>query len=316
MARYYHEGRPELDDFVFDSSYQTRTRTQKLLRPKFWRAQSAGTEQNSKVHARHMRPLCEVINTSESPRIYLLLASIDRTDQTSMEPSGKNLVLYVSLNFTLDSTRLNFPKMHYLHWETDRARIKCSDTMKDATENPSSTLAEVVEQAAAQEQIDQSIRHSLYNSSSPSGLDNNIPMARMISPTRVRRRKALAQLLFLASSLYETMTSHTNRKLILDYLHNDPPLHPRRTLDQSYYGALKSTHARDRDQVVYRYTSPTTHECRRQPQGKACQDCMTDIQKVPRVVMVDQLWMWILDDRKSLRSLPIIQCITTNRIDG
>lgn len=60
----------------------------------------------------------------------------------------------------------------------------------------------------------------------------------------------------------------------------ESPLHIRRTLDQSHFLNLKDTSHRDQDQVVYRAT--------RLPW------------RVPgnltRVVMVDQLWMWILDD--------------------
>jgi len=55
-------------------------------------------------------------------------------------------------------------------------------------------------------------------------------------------------------------------------------LHLRRTLDQAYYSSiLKSTEARDRDQVVERYsrtTWPTNGD--------------------HRVLMVDTLWMWVL----------------------
>ena len=57
-------------------------------------------------------------------------------------------------------------------------------------------------------------------------------------------------------------------------------LHIRRTLDQSYFLNLKDTSQRDRDQVVYRATKW---------QGN-----------LARVVMVDQLWLWILDERTFL----------------
>jgi hypothetical protein len=54
-------------------------------------------------------------------------------------------------------------------------------------------------------------------------------------------------------------------------------LHLRRTLDQAYYSILKSTEARDRDQVVERYSRRTWPE-----EGDH------------RVLMVDNLWMWVL----------------------
>ena len=61
--------------------------------------------------------------------------------------------------------------------------------------------------------------------------------------------------------------------LLRTHLLSERPIHIRRTLDQSYYWTLKDTSARDQDQVVYRATKDQN----------------------ARIVMVDQLWMWILD---------------------
>ncbi|KAG7144074.1 hypothetical protein HYQ46_007190 [Verticillium longisporum] len=55
-----------------------------------------------------------------------------------------------------------------------------------------------------------------------------------------------------------------------------------RTLDQAYYWTLNTTKSRDRDQVV----------------------CTAGIQKVSRVMMVDQLWMWVLDEKTLITSFP------------
>ncbi|KAF3759987.1 hypothetical protein M406DRAFT_358672 [Cryphonectria parasitica EP155] len=67
-----------------------------------------------------------------------------------------------------------------------------------------------------------------------------------------------------------------------------PPLHIRRTLDQAYFMTLKDTSKRDRDQVVYRATKT--------PWFKAG--------GVTRVMMVDQLWLWILDDYTIITAFP------------
>ena len=72
-----------------------------------------------------------------------------------------------------------------------------------------------------------------------------------------------------------------DEKLLRKHLTSERPVHIRRTLDQSYYWTLKDTSDRDRDQVVYRATK------------KADQN-----PQIPRIVMVDQLWMWILDGSK------------------
>ncbi|KAI0403886.1 hypothetical protein F4802DRAFT_274543 [Xylaria palmicola] len=61
--------------------------------------------------------------------------------------------------------------------------------------------------------------------------------------------------------------------LIKAYLNSNPPLHPRRTLDQFFYHGI-DTSARDTDQVVYRF-------CQRYGMEE-------------KVFMVDQLWLWII----------------------
>jgi hypothetical protein len=111
----------------------------------------------------------------------------------------------------------------------------------------------------------------------------------------------------------------------------DPPLHIRRTLDQSYFFTLKDTTHRDKDQVVYRQTKMRKEESydgrsrKSRSRVEQKQDAMKDTgsgQKmhlrnrcaetnsrreasftklvgVARVVMVDQLWLWILDESES-----------------
>jgi hypothetical protein len=80
----------------------------------------------------------------------------------------------------------------------------------------------------------------------------------------------------------DAMDYFDDEELLRQNLHKDPPLHVRRTLDQYYFSTLEETSARDKDQVVYRETQ--------YGQG---------IQSRARVVMVDQLWLWILDDSMS-----------------
>ncbi|KAI3320523.1 hypothetical protein HD806DRAFT_538359 [Xylariaceae sp. AK1471] len=75
------------------------------------------------------------------------------------------------------------------------------------------------------------------------------------------------------------MDYEDDEKLLRDYVDATAPLHVRRTLDQYYFPTLEDTSARDKDQVVYRGTK----------QGR---------QGRTRVVMVDQLWLWIINDGK------------------
>lgn len=182
--------------------------------------------------------------------------------------------------------------MPYLHWETDRGRTKSAEVIKEISKMRFSTLGEVVEQVTANENArfgqPQHLNHDTLLPHPPSYNATKAPLA--------DRREALGKLLRTAAQLSEAMDSHLDEKLMYEYLHADPPLQPRRTLDQSYYGALKSTQARDRDQVVYRATTPTQHVCVKRNPNDKCPDCQQDIRKVPRLIMVDQLWMWILDE--------------------
>jgi hypothetical protein len=59
-----------------------------------------------------------------------------------------------------------------------------------------------------------------------------------------------------------------------DYLNEGSSLHPRRSLDQFFYSRLSDTTTRDNDQVVSKHTL-------RSPGG-------------PKMVMVDQLWLWVI----------------------
>jgi hypothetical protein len=78
---------------------------------------------------------------------------------------------------------------------------------------------------------------------------------------RVSSRNALGQYLIDTAKLYEIMSTFRDKQMIKKYIYHHPPLHPRRTLDQSYYCTLKTTAARDRDQVVYRGTKVNHDQC-------------------------------------------------------
>jgi hypothetical protein len=190
-------------------------------------------------------------------------------------------------------------KMPYLHWETDRGRMRSADTIKEASKVKLSSMAEVVDRAAVLKD------HGTYpDRLSQTRNDFNQPQlsARpLVAAPRTQRMRILGKMLLSAAALLEAMDFRLDEKLIYEYLHQRPPLHPRRTLDQSYYGALKNTGTRDRDQVVYRATTPEPHDCleRMDKKGGKCKQCHKDIRKVPRLIMVDQLWMWILDESMS-----------------
>lgn len=122
------------------------------------------------------------------------------------------------------------------------------------------------------------------------------------------------------------MSNYRDKMILREYLTKDPPLHPRRTLDQAYYWILQSTKKRDRDQVVYRGTTTKPGDFHRYDRetGKwldhedfrqegECDRCRRNIQTLSRVVMVDQLWMWILDENAIITCFP--KRYGTNRQD-
>jgi len=139
----------------------------------------------------------------------------------------------------------------------------------------------------------------------------------LVKNGRVISDSPLGQFLIDAARLYEEMANYRDKKLLQEYLHKELPLHPRRTLDQSYYWTLNTTKNRDRDQVVYRSTKsgsfhqydPKTgkwpdHDDQKITPEDGCDACRANIRKVSRVIMVDQLWMWILDEQTIITCFP------------
>jgi hypothetical protein len=70
-------------------------------------------------------------------------------------------------------------------------------------------------------------------------------------------------------------------RLLEDYWTDSGPIHARRSLDGFYYPNMKDLEARDRDQVLYKHT--------RDPSSG---------HSTAKMLMVDQLWMWVVGDRK------------------
>ncbi len=98
-------------------------------------------------------------------------------------------------------------------------------------------------------------------------------------------QSSLAQYLWHVAKLFEIIDEAADERHIMEHLHSSPPLHMRRTIDQYYYPTVEDSSQRDQDQVVCRGT-----------RSKNDPDAMA------RVVMVDQLWLWILDDSQCFPS--------------
>jgi hypothetical protein len=110
-------------------------------------------------------------------------------------------------------------------------------------------------------------------------------------------------------------------ELIWQYL-RDPggqTLHPRRTLDQYGYPSLASTEARDFDQVLYKRTRPkhlnprntsTPLRSTLSPAGTRRNSSVAPMdvsinEDQSKVIMVDQLWLWVLNKRMFHRQIRV-----------
>jgi hypothetical protein len=78
-------------------------------------------------------------------------------------------------------------------------------------------------------------------------------------------------------------------------------LHPRRTLDQFMYPFLTDTTDRDTDQTVSKWTSAMSNY---EEEGRA--------DATSRLIMVDQLWCWVIDDGESYTGPFLSMLITFN----
>jgi hypothetical protein len=193
-------------------------------------------------------------------------------------------VIFVRDVTSLTTHLANIEQMPYLHWEThtrqqDMARIIDEETQKQKRRKPSSIVLESARTAFGKTTEKIKIKHAKQLT----GLDS-IDQPCVVIPkdsAKVERSK-LAEYLLQITKVYDAMDIEADERILRDNLYQESPLHPRRTLDQSHYWKLPDTRARDSDQVVYRET-----------------ESGTNVLRTSRVIMVDQLWLYILDDRKS-----------------
>ncbi|RYO91624.1 hypothetical protein DL766_003197 [Monosporascus sp. MC13-8B] len=149
----------------------------------------------------------------------------------------------------------------YLHWETSSRRAKMVQVINEVMghEVKPPRLSNVVEETKKK------------HSKNRGNLKQELPL---------KYKTLLGTYLMTVAKVADEMDFEADERLLREYVKADAPLHIRRTLDQYYFVTLDDTSQRDKDQVVYRGT-------------KAGHSLPSD---TTRVVMVDQLWLWILDD--------------------
>jgi hypothetical protein len=109
--------------------------------------------------------------------------------------------------------------------------------------------------------------HDIYELASQSMLSHWLPELHRVNPDDERLRM-------------EIQLAHGNLK-------GNRPLHPRRTLDQFYYSSLRNTMTRDSDQTISKWTGS---DLQGDGRPRAADDSL--------LIMVDQLWCFVLDDSK------------------
>lgn len=160
--------------------------------------------------------------------------------------------------------------MPYLHWETNSRRSKMAQVIKEELEKRKAKPKDPKPSKEKDGDVDPLERffHAVEQHKLRERY-KHLPLA---------RSKTLGPYLMSIAKIADEMDFEADERLLRDHL-EDAPLHIRRTLDQSYFWTMEDTTTRDRDQVVFRGTK----------RGKTYNT---------RVVMVDQLWLWILDERE------------------
>lgn len=112
------------------------------------------------------------------------------------------------------------------------------------------------------------------------------------------------------------MRSSLEAQLIWQYLGCEPPIHFRRTLDQFGYPNLRSTVARDDDQMLWKRTrKPARLDAQLRDYLEAADDDTEDPHRTEfmdgNVLMVDQLWIWIVDSKTVVTFFPNQEATTS-----
>ncbi|KAK4210243.1 hypothetical protein QBC37DRAFT_292866 [Rhypophila decipiens] len=254
------------------------SKTERLLKRELWHCQErGGVDTHLPPHSRQIRPRCALVPSPEGRDVDAANVSHPGNQQQSggffrSASSPQDVVLF----------------MPYLHWEIEKRLVRMTNVTRKTRQNKErefaferrnkrrGTWGSVVEQATKRaKRID----------STATDPDNDTP--RNEDSPSWRPRSPLGSYLWLASKLYQLIDEAADWRLIGDHLYTESPLHIRRTLEQYYYWTAEDTTQRDRQQVVYRGT--WMHN---------------DPEAIPRVVMVDQLWLYILDENTIISAFP------------
>ncbi|KAL8367529.1 hypothetical protein RB599_003421 [Gaeumannomyces hyphopodioides] len=272
MARYYDE-----DDVARDKSvkpHSQMSQAERLLCREFWHGQLHGSGEKAPIHARHMRSRFFLIPRKPPAAAE---ASAQDTDRDKASPPSPHRAMSGTGRKTMQNIAMFIP---YLHWEANGRRAQMVHAMNNADGIPEARKRAIARRKVARKKVAEVVK-----TAKPRGNRYDKDKA---SPAGNHMRFKLGRYLMQLARVAEAIDSEMDEKLLKENLYKEPPLHARRTLDQYYFLTLEDTSVRDRDQVVYRETWD-----RRGSYGRST-----------RVVMVDQLWLWVLDDNTIITSFP------------
>ncbi|KAI1358687.1 hypothetical protein F5Y08DRAFT_321254 [Xylaria arbuscula] len=288
ISLYYGEKQPSREQMRYGDD---ESRSSGLLRDYFWRGQEYGDSTNPK--SRFMRPFCEFIAPT----------------RRHAKSEADKVVLFAP----------------YLHWETSRQASfvtrKAREVAAEHTQNQQrKAYAEKqrrVKDRGGLKAPTRAARRLFLSKAVPDRLKSEVVELGGHGDKRYQSKNPLGQYLLDAARLYEEIRNYQDTSMIQRYLFTDPPLHTRRSLDQGYYTMTQSTRSKDRTQVLYRATTPaksSSHQFHRSTgewtcyyndlSMEGCEICRENLRKISSVVMVDQLWMWVLDPKLVITCFP------------
>lgn len=200
----------------------------------------------------------------------------------------------------------------YHHWDTDYGRRQLNSLIRASVKaanlvSPSAVTGEsrLCLRPNPQTRVDNrlgisTIVEKALESSKPISNIGHLRVRLPRGPPKTRGMKLL-RIFLHAAKLYEMTVYYEDQHLVKEYLFGNPPLHPRRTLYQYFnaYGFLESTEILDKGRVVCKAIAPKkqvpSHHCSR---TYCCRVCMRDVRPVPKMLMIAQLWLFILNESK------------------
>jgi hypothetical protein len=170
--------------------------------------------------------------------------------------------------------------MPYLHWETSTRK------RRSVALSPPSMIISTRTQKKHLEMVNSSFQVNSAKIQAPDFKTLAEVVGETLGPRRtlhkvrsLRPTTTLGEVLFRAAVLYEAMDCYDDQRLLDECLRMNSPLHPRRSL---YQYKLWSSGKDDADQTVYR--------------ASYSQARPVFYLEEPKLIMVDQLWLWILDE--------------------